>query len=96
MELGSANDGVGDRPGPDEVFLVSLPDVVSVAVDVVDAEDRQEYVVSDAGPFFGFEEVTRRVAEELSCSVVVTNPSVRPTLDRCPVQRRGRRQTSET
>jgi hypothetical protein len=77
MELGSANDGVGDRPGLDEVFLVSLPDVVSVAVDAVDAKDRQEDVVSDAGSFFGFEEVPRRVGEELSCSVVVSNRRVR-------------------
>ena len=89
MELGSANDGVRDRARLDEVFLVSLPDVVSVAVDAVDAKDRQEDVVSDAGSLFGFEEVPGRVGEELSCRVVVSNQRVRDVDDGIDVGQRS-------
>ena len=88
MELGRANNGVRDRPGLDEVFLVSLPDVMSVAVDAVDAKDRQKNVVSDAGSFFGFEKVPGRVGEELSCRVVVSNQRVRDVDDGIDVGQR--------
>ncbi len=41
-----------DRPTLDERFLMTTPDVVGVAANQVDAEDRQQQVVADAGTLF--------------------------------------------
>jgi hypothetical protein len=81
MELGRSNDRVRERPIPDKVFLMPFADVVSVAVDAINAKNRQQHMMRNTGSLSGAQKMPSRSAEEVPSSVVVSNQRVRHVND---------------